>query len=111
MPMTYIWATDGSENLNLMLVKKGALPATDMLDAVQFDALSKGTAQRAAIEAGAAYARKVNPNLPQIQERPPRRLVSDSDYGVFLKALTKANAEARTQKKGIWSDKLKYLRD
>lgn len=111
MPITYIWAVDGSDNLNLQLIKQGAFPASVMLDAVHFDALSKGTRNRAAIEAGAAYARKMNPSLPQDEDAPPRRLVPNPMYEVFLKELVDVEISAQTNKAGIWSDKLKELQD
>jgi hypothetical protein len=111
MSITYIWAVDGNENLNITLVKTGAFPASVMLDAVQFEILSKGTPDRAHIEAGAAYARKLNPNLPDTKESPPRRLIQNSSYEAFLKDLAKADDVARAQKSGILSDKFKDLRD
>jgi endonuclease YncB( thermonuclease family) len=111
MPIAYIWAVDGDENLNLALVKKGVFPGSVMLDAVHSDILSKGSRDRANIEAGAAYARKLNPNLPEAKESPPRRLIQNSSYESFLKDLAKAQDIAREQKNGIWSDKFKALRD
>ena len=110
MPIVYIWAVDGDENLNLALVKKGVFPGSVMLDAVHFDILSKGTQDRANIQAGAAYARKLNPNLPETKESPPRRLIQNSSYDAFLKSLVNAQDIARKQKSGIWSDKFKELR-
>jgi hypothetical protein len=110
MPITYIWAVDGSENLNLLLIKQGVFPGSVMLDAVHFDALSKGARDRVAIEAGAAYARKINPNLHQDKESPPQRLVPNSIYDVFLKELASAEASAQANKAGIWSDRFKELR-
>jgi hypothetical protein len=82
-----------------------------MLDAVHSDILSNGSRDRANIEAGAAYARKLNPNLPEAKERPPRRLIQNSSYESFLKDLAKAQDIAREQENGIWSDKFKALRD
>lgn len=111
MPMIYIWVIDGEENLNLSLVRKGVFPGSVMLDAVHFDRLSRGTPDRANIEAGAAYARKLNPKLPVPKEIPPRRLIPDSSYEVFLKQLGVAQDVARKQKSGIWSDKFKGLRE
>ena len=110
MPIAYIWAIDGYESLNLSLVKQGVFPGTVMLDAVHFDILSKGTRDRANIEAGAAYARKLNPNLPQDKESPPRRLISNSAYEAFLKELKSAQDMAQVNKSGVWSDKFKELR-
>ncbi len=110
MPMVYFWAVDGAENLNLSLVKSGIFPGSVMLDAVHFEILSRGTRDRANIEAGAAYARKLNPNLPKVKESSPRRLIQNSDYEAFLQRLREAQDSAQAQKSGIWSDKFKELR-
>ncbi|MCP5197514.1 MAG: hypothetical protein H6974_12150 [Gammaproteobacteria bacterium] len=110
MPLIYIWAVDGSENLNLSLVKQGVFPGSVMLDAVHFDILSRGTRDRANIEAGAAYARKLNPNLPKDKESPPRRLITNSTYEAFVKELKSAQDVAQANKSGVWSDKFKELR-
>ncbi|MGZ5883496.1 MAG: hypothetical protein ACXWJE_03950, partial [Burkholderiaceae bacterium] len=77
--------------------------------AVHFDILSKGTRDRANIEAGAAYASKLNPNLPQDNESPPRRLIPNSTYETFLKELKSAQDMAQANKSGVWSDKFKGL--
>jgi hypothetical protein len=110
MAIAYIWAIDGSESLNLSLVRQGVFPGTVMLDAVHFDVLSRGTRDRANIEAGADYARKLNPNLTQDNESPPRRLIANSTYDAFLKELKSAQDMAQTNKSGVWSDKFKALR-
>jgi len=107
----YIWAIDGTESLNLFLVQQGVFPGTVMLDAVHFDLLSRGTRDRANIEAGYAYGRKLNPNQPQDKESPPRRLIPNAKYEAFLNELQSAQDMARTNKSGIWSDKFKELRD
>lgn len=109
-PIVYIWAVDGTDNLNLSLVRSGIFPGSVMLDAVHFEALSRGTPDRANIEAGAAYARKLNPNLPKSKESPPRRLIPNASYEAFLKDLAIAQSTAQTKKIGIWSDKFKELR-
>lgn len=108
--IAYIWAVDGAENLNLSLVKRGAFPGSVMLDAVHFEALSRGSRDRVSIEAGAAYAKKLNPGQPEQKEIPPRRLIQDVTYEAFLKDLGAAERTAQTQKSGIWADKFKELR-
>lgn len=110
MPFVYIWAIDGTESLNLSLVKQGVFPGTVMLDAVHFDFLSRGTRDRANIEAGAAYANKLNPNLRQDKEGPPQRLIPNSVYDAFLVNLKSAQDVAKANKSGVWSDKFKGLR-
>jgi hypothetical protein len=110
MRIVYIWAVDGNENLNLQLIKKGVFPGSVMLDAVQFDQLSKGSPRTASIEAGYAYGRKLA-NTPVLVEQPPRRLVSEARYGLFLKELIASESAAKVQTNGIWSEKFKDLRD
>jgi hypothetical protein len=110
MPIAYIWAIDGTESLNLSLVKQGVFPGTVMLDAVHFDILSRGSRDRANIEAGAAYARKLSPNLLKDKEKPPRRFIPNSEYEAFLKELKSAQDMAQANKSGVWSDKFKELR-
>lgn len=105
MVLVYIWAIDGTESLNLNLIKNGAFPDSVMLDAVHFQVLAKGSPDQENIKAGIAYARKLNPNLPIPKEVPPRRLIPDSTYNNFLKDLKNAQNIAQIQKSGIWSDK------
>jgi len=110
MPIVYVWAVDGPENLNLLLVREGVLPGIVMLDPVLFDQATKGTRDRADIEAGYDHAKKTNRNPSATKDMPPRRLISGADYDAFLKALRAAQDTAQKQKLGIWSDRFKDLR-
>lgn len=109
-PIVYLWAVDGKANLNLFLIEKGVYPGSVMLDAVDADRLTKGSAQRANIEAGAAYARKLT-NAAPVVETPPRRLVADSRYAAFVNQLDASERSARSKMNGVWSDKFKDLRE
>lgn len=113
-PMVYVWAVDGEDNFNLLLIKKGVFPASVMLDAVQFNQLlqmSKETPPRQAIEAaGYAYGQKLLGSTHPV-EAPPRRLISEVRYKEFLKQLVTAETAAQAEMNGIWSDKFKGLRD
>lgn len=112
MRIVYIWAVDGSDNLNLLLINKGVFPATVMLDAAQFDPLLKRSAptpEQKAIDAGMSYVRKMRHVAPAV-EAPPRRLISEPRYLDFLKDLLANENVARTQMNGIWSDKFNELR-
>jgi len=111
MPMVYFWAVDGSENLNLYLVTKGAFPGSVMLDAVHFFQLARGSRESADAERGYNYYKKIKPDSQAVKELPPRRLVSDSSYRTFVKKLLKAEDVARNRKVGIWSDRFKDLRE
>lgn len=109
-PVVYLWAVDGKESLNLFLVEKGVYPGSVMLDAVDADRRTKGSAQRANIEAGAAYARKLT-NAAPVLETPPRRLIADSRYAAFVQQLGASERSAKAKMNGVWSDKFKDLRE
>lgn len=111
-PIVYFWVVDGSENLNLFLVKRGAFPGQVMIDAVHFEEMTKNTKDRADIEAGYNLYSKLYPGSAEPKEKimQPRRLISDADYNAFLKELHNAQDSARSQKRGIWSDAFKDLR-
>ncbi len=81
---SYIWIKDGAENFNLTLVRQGIFPAWIMRDPV--DALSS---QPGADETGEFF---------------PKRLVSDVAYAAFVKQALDAEAKARRDRRGIWSE-------
>ena len=110
-PLVYIWLVDGSENLNLLLVRKGVFPGSVMMDAVQFDEISKKSPEKEQIEDEDADADESSPNEPDIKQSPSRRLISDDRYNAFLKELNKEEAVAKNKKCGIWSDKFKHLQE
>jgi hypothetical protein len=103
LPIVYFWATDGEDNLNLFLVKKGIYPAFAMLDRAQFNQLLKNPQYAAALE---AMERTGNPTRV-----PSRRLVSDARYDDFLRQLVAAETAAQSESNGVWSDKFKAVRD
>lgn len=109
-PLVYIWIVDGSENLNLLLVRKGVFPGNVMMDVMQSDNVSKSSPEKEQIEDDDADADQLTPNVPDVKENPPRRLISDDRYNAFLKELDKEEAIAKAEKSGIWSDKFKHLR-
>jgi hypothetical protein len=110
-PLVYIWLVDGSENLNLLLVRKGIFPGSVMMDAVQFDEISKKSQEKAQKEEDDEDADESSSNAPEAKENPSRRLISDDRYNAFLKELDKEEAVAKNEKSGIWSDKFKHLQE
>lgn len=102
----YVWISDGSENLNLELIGRGALPGSVMLDAVDFFNRIKEKPDKVSEQiraAVAAYSRR-NPNSSE-KESQPCRLVSDAVYKAFLRELLAAEDSARSRHLGVWSDK------
>jgi hypothetical protein len=102
-PTTYLWIEDESlgdslgDSLNVALVREGHYLASAMIDTVE------------------AYERMLNSLNPKlrgqiVQERAknpeenPHRLISSSDYANKMQRITDAETEAKTLKKGVWSD-------
>lgn len=102
-PLVFFWATEGDDNLNLFLVKKGIYFGFAMLDTVQLDQLLKNPKWVATLE---GMERAGNP-----KRIPSPRLVSDARYEDFLKQLVAAETAAQSESKGVWSDKFKAVRD
>lgn len=105
MPIVYVWAADGEDNLNLVLVSNGVYPGIAMLDGTQFSQvleLFKG-----ALFADVLTAQERIGNPTRVASR---RLVSDARYEDFVKRLIAAETAARAEQKGIWADKFKRKR-
>jgi hypothetical protein len=81
---SYVWVQDQDENLNLTLVREGVFPAWLMIDAVE------ATQMTGKSDLADAYS--------------PQRLVTDVEYAVFIKQTHDAEAAARRDRKGVWSD-------
>jgi hypothetical protein len=90
----YIWVIDGSESLNVYLVREGIFQAGVMYDAMDFFNGLKH-------EQGNAPAEKAH----------IRRLVNDDVYREFVKKAIDAEKLAKADKKGIWSDEYKQERE
>jgi hypothetical protein len=89
--LQYIWIENGNENLNVFLVREGAVPAGVMADPASFMTSLK--------QPLAAW------------EKPPTRLVTDEKYDDFMKRVVEAEELAKRDKKGLWSGKYKELMD
>src|ERR1700730_4810631 len=99
--IVYIWVEDGEMSLNVDLVRAGIFPGAAMADMVDnlkgLDELLKDpklAATRAQIEKERAEA-------PQDKTE---RLVSEDDYERRMRRIEGAEAQAREEKLGIWSD-------
>jgi hypothetical protein len=83
VPMFFVWIEDGDASLNVMLVREGAFPGGVMIDAVQM----------------------ANSGMPQPKEEDrPRRLIDDGRYQSFLQRVMAAEAAAKAERKGVWSE-------
>ena len=91
--IVYVWVQSGDESLNTYLIREGAFPGGVMIDAVDFNRI-RGT---------------VNANIAD--ENAPHRFVSAEQYDEFIKHVIEAEALAKSEKKGVWSDQYKEIRE
>lgn len=105
----YVWLEDGTEIMNVALIKEGVFPGGVMLDMVEAE-------QRLMQELNDSTLANVRVQIEKerssrsVGERPVR-LVADKDYADRMKRIAAAEDEARGAKKGIWSDGMKEERD
>jgi endonuclease YncB( thermonuclease family) len=88
--LVYAWIEDGEQSINISLIREGAFPGGVMLDAIDY--------------------------LDRIHVHPPaeemsRRIVPNDRYEAFVKRLIPAENEAKEERRGIWSDKYKEIRE
>lgn len=106
LPIVYLWAVDGDDNLNLLLVRKGIYPALSMLDA-------RGGTRMIEAAPAARYIRKVERQnrIGNPGNLSARKLISQARYETFVEQLVAAEMRAQAEAQGIWSDRYKELRD
>ena len=105
----YIWIEDKEQSLNVDLIREGIFPGGVMGDLVAAEAQyleelrdPKRAAERVRVEKDIAATPA---------EDLPKRLVSDADFSARLKRIEEAEAAARKEKKGVWSDDKKEERE
>ncbi|SAL67333.1 hypothetical protein AWB69_07713 [Caballeronia udeis] len=91
--INYVWIVSGDENLNVSLVRDGDFPGGVMADPVEYISALKA-------ESGGSSSIKAT----------PQRLVTEEQYQAFRQRIVEAEKLARSEKKGIWSDRSKALR-
>jgi hypothetical protein len=106
LPMVYMWAVDGSDILNVYLVRQGIYPAIDMLDTAKFERLRQASSNALFIRLAARAEKAGNPTGVAA-----RRLISKPAYDHFVKELIAAETLAQRESLGIWSDGFKQTRD
>jgi hypothetical protein len=106
--LVYVWIAERDSSLNVDLVRAGIYPGAAMADMLDND---KGLTELlknpklAGAQANVEKERVLNPLAR------PQRLVSDDEYSRHLDQIKTAEAEARKQKTGVWSDTMKDERE
>ena len=94
----YIWIEDGTDSLNVALIREGRYAATVMIDMVEaelrtLDITDADIRQQLEQETG---------QTPE--ENRPHRLITNSDYAAKKQLVMQAEQDARRGKRGQWSD-------
>ena len=104
----YIWVEDGEQSLNVDLVRAGVFAGAAMFDMVDnrkgLDELLKDP-KLAAVR---AEIQKERAGAPQDRTE---RLVTEDDYKARMRRIEIAEAQARKEKLGIWSNAMKAERE
>lgn len=109
MEIVYVWAEDGSDSLNVDLIRAGIFAGGTMYDMVDsqksFDWLLKNDPKLADMRAEIEKERAAAP------QDHSERLISDEDYQVRITRINDAERFAREKKLGLWSDAMKEDRE
>jgi hypothetical protein len=96
--VVYIWIEDGTDSLNVSLIREGRYAATAMIDMVE-------SAQRTLGGTDADPRQQPEQERAQVPaENRPHRLITDSDYAAKMQLVEQAERDARRDKNGLWSD-------
>jgi endonuclease YncB( thermonuclease family) len=96
---TYIWIEDGTDSVNVSLVKEGFYRAQAMIDMVESSRNFMKMFDDPRLATGRVQIEK-----ERAEEQAPQRLISDSDYADRMKRLAAAEQDAKQNKRGLWSD-------
>lgn len=107
--IVYIWIEDGSDSLNVDLVRAGVFAGGTMFDMVDnqngLDQLLKSEPELAGVRADLEKEKAAAP-----QDR-SERLIPAGDYKRRIARIDEAEQAGRAEKVGIWSDGMKYERE
>ncbi len=106
LPIVYVWGVDGSEILNVYLVRKGIHPAIGMLDSAHFSRILQASSNAPFVKRALQAERAGNPTGIAW-----RRLIPKNRYDAFVKELIAAETFAQRESLGIWSDSFKKVRE
>jgi endonuclease YncB( thermonuclease family) len=108
----YIWIADGEDSLAVALVRKGLAAAAEMVDFVELDE------ERAAhwrqsfeheSEGAASWYERWRSKIPEPNR--PHRHITDADYTKTMEEFLGAEAAAKREGLGIWSNKPRQVPD
>jgi hypothetical protein len=104
----YIWLEDGSDSLNVDLVRAGLFPGAVMADMVDnLNGLNE-LLKNPMLADTKAQIEKERAAAPQDLTE---RLIADGEYKALMRRVEKAETQARSEKVGIWSDAMKEERE
>jgi hypothetical protein len=103
----YIWLEDGSDSLNVDLVRAGLFPGAVMADMV--DNLN-GLNELLKDPKLADTKTQIDKERAEAPQDRTERLIADGQYKVLMRRVEIAETQARSEKLGIWSDKMKEER-
>lgn len=93
----YIWIDDGTDSLNVALIRQGRYAAVAMIDMVE--------AELRTLDIMDADVRQLEQERGRIpEENRPHRLITNSDYAAKKQLLMQAEQDAKRDKNGLWSD-------
>jgi hypothetical protein len=104
----YIWVADGSDSLNVDLIRAGMYPGGVMADMVDNLTGLNELLTDPKLADTKALIEKERAEAPQDRSE---RLVADDEYKELMRRVEIAERRARREKLGIWSDKMKEERE
>jgi len=104
----YVWLHDGDASLNVDLVRAGIFLGAAMADMVDNDKGLTELLKNPQLADARAQIKKERTQMPQGR---PERLVSEDEYAEQMRRIDAAEAVARKEKLGIWSDAMKADRE
>ena len=106
--IVYVWIEDGDMSLNVDLVRAGVFPGGVMADMVDNLKGLNELLKDPKLAGAKAQIEKERAETPQDRTE---RLVSENDYNRRMRSIEVAEAQARKEKLGIWSDSMKAERE
>jgi endonuclease YncB( thermonuclease family) len=106
--LVYIWLDDGDASLNVDLVRAGMFPGAAMADMVDNDKGLTELLKNPQLADAKAQIEKERAEMPQDR---PERLVSEEEYKMRMDRVQAAEAKARQERLGIWSEEMKAERE
>jgi hypothetical protein len=106
--LVYVWIEDDASSLNVDLVRAGVYPGASMADMVDNYRGLTELLKNPKLADARALVEKERVEKP---ENTPVRLEADDVYNRHMREIEAADAEARKQKLGMWSESMKEERE